>query len=89
MAVTHSTTVTAANDPSYEVSKNAWNDDHDIDSDGLTFGTGGPTVSAGSGDPEGSVTAEPGSLYMRSTGELYAKKTGSGNTGWARLVTFG
>lgn len=40
----------------------------------------------GAGSPEGVVTAEPGSAYLNSSGgtgtTLYAKETGSGNTGW-------
>jgi hypothetical protein len=40
----------------------------------------------GSGSPEGVETAEPGSLYSRSTPSggqaAYVKLTGSGNTGW-------
>lgn len=49
-------------------------------------GTDDPTISAGSGTPEGSVTAEIGSLYLRTDGgastSLYVKESGSGNTGW-------
>ena len=45
-----------------------------------------PTISAGAGTPEGSVTANPGSLYMRNDGgagtSLYIKESGTGNTGW-------
>lgn len=41
----------------------------------------------GSGSPEGSVTANVGSLYSRSDGgsgsTLYVKESGTGNTGWA------
>jgi len=41
---------------------------------------------AGTGSPEGSVTASVGSLYTRSDGgagtTLYVKESGSGNTGW-------
>lgn len=40
----------------------------------------------GGGSPEGSVTATPGSLYLRTAGfgapGLYVKETGNGNTGW-------
>ena len=38
--------------------------------------------------PEGSSTANPGSLFMRNasgTGFAYVKKTGTGNTGWDLL----
>jgi len=48
--------------------------------------TAGPTVTAGSGTPEGVVTAHPGSLFLRVDGGagtcLYVKQSGSGNTGW-------
>jgi len=43
-------------------------------------------VISGSGDPEGSVTAAVGTLYLRTDGgtstTLYVKESGSGNTGW-------
>jgi len=40
--------------------------------------------SAGTGSPEGVVTADVGSLYSRTDGapSLYVKETGTGNTGW-------
>lgn len=45
------------------------------------------TWSAGSGSPEGVVTAPVGSLYSRTNGgtgtTLYVKESGAGNTGWA------
>lgn len=41
----------------------------------------------GSGTPESSVTAEPGSMYINTSGgagtTLYLKESGSSNTGWA------
>lgn len=41
----------------------------------------------GAGSPEGVVTAQPGSLYLRTDGgtgtSLYVKESGTGNTGWA------
>lgn len=40
----------------------------------------------GSADPESSVTAAPGSLYLRTNGKLYKKKTGSSNTGWVEMA---
>lgn len=44
------------------------------------------TVSAGSGSPESSVTASPGSLYLRTDdGTLWGKESGTGNTGWAAV----
>ena len=46
----------------------------------------GPTLRAGVGTPEGSVTAPVGSLYMQTDGgagtTLYVKESGTGNTGW-------
>jgi len=36
----------------------------------------------GTGSPEGSVTANPGRLYVEDTNEIYLKVTGTGNTGW-------
>lgn len=59
---------------------------------GNTFVTGRITLGSvdiisGAGDPEGSVTAVVGSLYLRSDGStsttLYVKESGTGNTGWA------
>jgi hypothetical protein len=34
------------------------------------------------GTPEGAVKAGPGTLFIASTGVLYVKETGTGNTGW-------
>lgn len=52
---------------------------------GVTF-TEGPIIRAGSGSPEGVVTAPVGSLYLRSDGgdgtSMYVKESGTGNTGW-------
>lgn len=46
----------------------------------------GPQIDAGSGSPEGVVTAPVGSLYLRTDGgtgtTVYRKESGSGNTGW-------
>lgn len=33
-------------------------------------------------DPEGSLTANPGSLALRSNGSMYLKTSGTGNSGW-------
>lgn len=48
---------------------------------------GGLRITAGSGTPEGAVTAPIGSLFLRSDGgagtSLYVKESGTGNTGWA------
>ncbi len=47
---------------------------------------GSPTISSGSGNPNGVVTASVGSMYTRTDGgagtTLYIKESGSGNTGW-------
>lgn len=49
-------------------------------------GSTGTVIQLGSGVPEGSVTATPGSLYLRTAGgtgtTFYVKETGTGNTGW-------
>lgn len=51
------------------------------------FLNGGIAVRTGAGTPEGVVTAQVGSLFLRSDGgvgtTLYVKQTGGGNTGWA------
>jgi hypothetical protein len=48
--------------------------------------TSTPTISTGTGSPEGVVTAVVGSLYTNLTGgaltTLYVKTSGTGNTGW-------
>lgn len=42
---------------------------------------------SGTGSPEGSVVATPGTLYRRTdTGQLWVKKTGTGNTGWGQVT---
>lgn len=56
----------------------------------FNFGGDG-TVSAvtltGAGSPEGSVTANPGSLYFNQTDStLWIKTTGTGNTGWVQTA---
>lgn len=52
----------------------------------FTVGTSGPTITSGSGSPESSVTAGPGSIYLRTGGgagtSFYVKESGTGNTGW-------
>jgi hypothetical protein len=49
--------------------------------------TVGPSVSSGAFDPEGTVTAPAGSMFMRTNGgvgtSLYVKESGSGFNGWA------
>lgn len=48
---------------------------------------GGGASLIGAGSPEGSVTATPGTLYTdSSTGALWSKITGVGNTGWSQLL---
>lgn len=48
------------------------------------------SIMAGNGIPEGSITADVGSLWIREDGSgtstLYIKKTGVGNTGWVDLA---
>ena len=47
---------------------------------------GAGMISVGTGTPEGVVTAEIGSLFLRTDGgantTLYVKESGSSNTGW-------
>tara|TARA_R110002072_G_scaffold108429_3_gene235281 strand:+ start:118 stop:450 length:333 start_codon:yes stop_codon:yes gene_type:complete len=55
----------------------------------LTLG-GAVTITTGSGTPNGSVTANIGSLYLRTDssaeGNLYTKTSTTGNTGWTPLT---
>lgn len=47
-------------------------------------GTGG---NSGTGSPEGVVTASPGATYLdTSSNSLWAKNSGTGNTGWVQLI---
>ncbi len=46
----------------------------------------GPGVYSGDGTPEGNQTAAPGSLYLDDDGDIWYKKTGTGNTGWVQLT---
>ena len=61
----------------------------------ITMGTGSTKVTwtSGSGTPEGSVTANPGSIYSRVTSatvpKLYSKQSGTGNTGWEPIYSLG
>lgn len=52
----------------------------------IQYTPSGATISSGTGSPEGAVTANPGSIWLRSDGgsgtTLYVKESGSGNTGW-------
>lgn len=49
--------------------------------------SGGACYKSGSASPEGSVTCEPGSIYLRTNGSWYQKASGSGNTGWVVVGT--
>ena len=55
----------------------------------LTLG-GAVTITTGSGTPNGAVTANIGSLYLRTAsnaeGNLYIKTSTTGNTGWTPLT---
>lgn len=59
----------------------------------VEFGTGGPFDSAGSGSPEGALTAPVGSIYRRTNGGagtvLYVKESGTGSTGWVAYSASG
>ena len=70
----------------------------------LPFSSGAPSVTMGTGatkvtwtrgttTPEGSVTANPGSIYSRVTSDavpkLYSKQSGTGNTGWEPISSVG
>jgi len=49
---------------------------------GGATGTGGAGI-VSTGSPEGAQTAPPGTIYLdTSTGDLWIKRTGIGNTGW-------
>jgi hypothetical protein len=52
---------------------------------------GNVTVYKGTGNPNGVVTALPGSIFLRTDGgagaSAYVKESGSGNTGWTALTT--
>lgn len=58
---------------------------------GIRFasGSGGATITAGTGSPESAVTANVGSLFLRTDGgedtTLYVKESGTGNTGWVPI----
>ena len=59
-----------------------------ITSLGGIVGLGGDhVIRKGTGSPEGAITADVGSLFLRTDGgastTLYVKQSGSGNTGWA------
>ena len=47
---------------------------------------GDRVLTSGDGTPEGSMTAPPGSMYMRgSDGTVWRKASGTGNTGWVQI----
>jgi hypothetical protein len=56
-------------------------------------GTSGVAIRQGLGTPEGSVSSDPGSIYLRNNGgtgtSLYVKETGTGNTGWVAVAAGG
>lgn len=58
----------------------------------IAAATGGSSfVKSGAGTPEGAVTGVVGTLYLRTNGSqnttVYTKESGTGNTGWAPLLT--
>lgn len=48
-------------------------------------------IIVGAGDPEGAITASPGSLFLRNDGgsgnAVYVKELGTGNTGWQKVIS--
>lgn len=66
-------------------SANAFTEVQTFPAGGIVIGT--VKIMAGTGSPEGVVTAPVGSLFLRTDGgantTLYSKETGVGNTGWA------
>lgn len=44
------------------------------------------TINAGASSPESSVVAAPGSIFMQTTGKVWIKQSGVGNTGWVEIV---
>lgn len=44
-----------------------------------------PSISYNTGSPEGSVTANPGSIRLDKNGNAWLKQTGTGNTGWRQM----
>ncbi len=64
----------------------------DIDSGSATgyalhFSTTNAQIRSTTSDPEGSVTSPPGSAHFRSDGTARIKESGSGNTGWRKVLT--
>jgi len=55
----------------------------------IEFAAGAASLNQGTSSPEASVTANPGSVYCRNnsgTGELWLKTSGTGNTGWTKML---
>ena len=48
----------------------------------LVGSTDYPSISYNTGSPEGFITANPGSIRLDKNGNVWYKKTGTGNTGW-------
>ena len=44
-----------------------------------------PSISYNTGSPEGSITANPGSIRLDKNGNAWLKQTGTGNTGWRQM----
>lgn len=61
----------------------------DADALAVTSGANAASIALVGSDPEGVVSAEPGSLRMTTGGELHLKLSGTGNTGWAQVATDG
>lgn len=59
----------------------------EVDAVKVYLGTTPCMLATGSGSPEGAVTAVTCSTYWRTdTGDIYAKRSGTGNTGWILMV---
>lgn len=59
-----------------------------VDSDFINYDYTRPvSFTNGFGDPEGLVTANPGSWHSSTSGAMYVKVTGTGNTGWKKIQT--
>ena len=58
----------------------------DVDATSIYLGAAPCRILSGSGSPEGAVTAEPCSLYLRtSDGQIWRKASGSSSSGWAQV----
>ena len=53
----------------------------------VAFRNSNAIITSGVDDPNGNVTANPGSLYLRSNGKIYMKSAGSKGTGWKEVLT--